>query len=73
MAGADFQMVVSLRRGDRIAVLCRPPVDGADVTALGSAVVAEIEAVVREWPEEWWFWPFMVTERSRAVGRPSMR
>jgi hypothetical protein len=64
MARADFQMVVPLRRGDRIAVLCRPPVDGADAAALGRAVMAEVEAVVREWPEEWWFWPFVVQDGS---------
>jgi hypothetical protein len=61
MAGADFQVVVPVRRGPRIAAYCRPPVNAADPRGLAIAVVSEIEAVIREWPQEWWFWPFLVT------------
>jgi hypothetical protein len=61
MAGADFQMVLAEHRGGRIRVRCRPPVEGSDAMGLAAAVVGEIEAAVRERPEEWWFWPFVAT------------
>jgi len=65
MTGADMQMVVSVQRGDRVLVHCRPPVDGQNAAALEAAMVVEMEAVIRQQPDEWWFWPFVL---SHAAG-----
>ena len=60
MTGADVQMVVSAHRRGRIEVRCRPPVEACNAADLEIAVAAEVEAVVRELPQEWWMWPFLV-------------
>lgn len=60
MTGADMQILRSVHRGGRILVDCRPPIEGADAATLMQGIAAEMEAVIREQPEEFWFWPFFV-------------
>lgn len=61
MTGADMQLVVSEHRDGRILVRCRPPFEASDAASLLAAMAPEMEAVLRDQPGEFWFWPFFVS------------
>ncbi len=67
MVGADMQLLVSVHRNGRILVDCRPPFDAPDAASLMEAMTGEMEAVLREQPEEFWFWPFFVSPQKGDV------
>jgi hypothetical protein len=65
MTGADLQLVASCNRGGTIHVTCRPPVSAASESELAALVADEMAAVVRELPDEWWLWPFLLPATGR--------
>lgn len=60
MTGADVQLVASRTRSDAIDVTCRPPVSAASEPELAALVAAEMAAVIYDYADEWWLWPFLL-------------
>jgi len=63
LTGCDVQLVAGAHRAGRISVWCRPAFSAPTVAELARKIAADVDAVVREWPGEWWMWPFMVAPR----------
>jgi hypothetical protein len=59
LVGVPIQPVVAISRGARIEMRFGRPIEPGGTVAPTEAVASEMAAILREFPGEWWLWPYL--------------